>query len=75
MQHPMSTTKTTTLKTNNRQNSETPNTTKNRETPTTTKEETGKLIDYLMNGWYHFTQNASIMQGNFYLFQRSITFC
>lgn len=49
MQHPMSTTKTTTLKTNNIQNSETPKTAKNSETPTTRKEETGKLIDYLMN--------------------------
>ena len=75
MQHPMSTTKTTPPITSNTQNSETPNTTKNSETPTTTEEEPGKLIDYLMNGWYHFAQNASIMQGNFYLFQRSITFC
>lgn len=67
MQHHMSTTKTTTVTTNNTKNSETPNTKQNSETLVTTKEEPGKFIDYLMNGWYHFTQNASIMLSNYIL--------
>lgn len=73
--YPKSATTTTTFITNTIQNSETPNTIKNSETPVITKEKPGKLIDYLMNGRYHFTQNASIMEGNFNLFQRSVTFC
>ena len=75
--YPASATTTTTLITNNIQNSETPNTIQNGETPVITKEKPGK-IDYLINEWvlsFHTKCFLSMMQGNFHLFQRSIIFC